>query len=133
MAERLVMPGFLSDPARWIGLFDIFALSSDSEQFPISLIEAMAAGLPAVSTDVGDVANMVAEESKPFVVPVDDEDAFISALDRLVSDAALRRTIGRANAARALAEYDEASMIAAYARLYGAAIGRPQAFMAGSP
>jgi glycosyltransferase involved in cell wall biosynthesis len=133
VAERLVMPGFLSDPARWIGLFDVFALASDSEQFPISLIEAMAAGLPAVSTDVGDVSNMVAEENKPFVVPVGDEDAFISALDRLVSDAALRRTIGRANAARALAEYDEAAMIAAYARLYGAAIGRPQAFMASLP
>ena len=53
------MPGFLADPARWIGHFDIFALSSDSEQFPISLIEAMAAGLPAVATAVGDVSAIV--------------------------------------------------------------------------
>ena len=56
VADRLLMPGFLADPARWIGRFDIFALSSDSEQFPISLVEAMAAGLPAVATAVGDVA-----------------------------------------------------------------------------
>ena len=56
VAARLLMPGFLADPARWIGHFDIFALSSDSEQFPISLVEAMAAGLPAVATAVGDVA-----------------------------------------------------------------------------
>jgi glycosyltransferase involved in cell wall biosynthesis len=48
MEQRLILPGFLPDPARCIGSFDIFALSSDSEQAPISLIEAMAAGRPAV-------------------------------------------------------------------------------------
>jgi hypothetical protein len=43
IADRLMMPGFLKDPSRFVGLFDIFALSSDSEQYPISLVEAMAA------------------------------------------------------------------------------------------
>ena len=50
MADRLILPGFLPNPARYVGLIDIFALSSESEQAPISLIEAMAAGLPVVST-----------------------------------------------------------------------------------
>jgi len=89
--------------------------------------------LPAVSTDVGDVANMVAEENRAFVVPPGDDDAFASALDRFASDAALRRAVGGANAAKALAEYDEAAMIAAYARLYGAAIGRADAFRPNLP
>jgi glycosyltransferase involved in cell wall biosynthesis len=68
VAARVIMPGFISDPARVIGHFDIFALSSDSEQFPISLVEAMAAGLPAVATAVGDVRAIVARDNAPLIV-----------------------------------------------------------------
>jgi glycosyltransferase involved in cell wall biosynthesis len=128
VGDRLVMPGFLADPARWIGRFDIFALSSDSEQFPISLVEAMAAGLPAVATAVGDVAQMVADDNKPLIVDAVDEAAFAAALDSLAERPDLRRAIGRANRERARADYDETAMIALYARLYGEAVGRPGAF-----
>ncbi|HYG47039.1 MAG TPA: glycosyltransferase [Allosphingosinicella sp.] len=129
VVDRLVMPGFLADPARWIGRFDIFALSSDSEQFPISLVEAMAAGLPAVATAVGDVAQMVADDNRPLIVEAEDESAFAAALDSLADRPDLRRAIGRANREKAAAEFDEAGMIARYARLYGEAIGRPGAFI----
>jgi glycosyltransferase involved in cell wall biosynthesis len=122
------MPGFLAEPARWIGHFDIFALSSDSEQFPISLVEAMAAGLPAVATAVGDVAAIVSDDNRPLIVEPGDEAAFAAALDSLADQPNLRRAIGAANRKKAAAEYEESRMIAAYARLYGEAIGRPEAF-----
>jgi glycosyltransferase involved in cell wall biosynthesis len=128
IADRLVMPGFLADPARWIGRFDIFALSSESEQFPISLVEAMAAGLPAVATAVGDVVHMVADDNRPLIVDAGDEAAFAAALDSLAERPDLRRAIGRANREKAAAEYDEAGMVHRYAGLYGEAIGRPGAF-----
>lgn len=128
VAARLLMPGFLAGPERWIGHFDIFALSSDSEQFPISLVEAMAAALPVVATAVGDVPAMVAPDNCPLIVDRDDEPAFAAALDSLADQPKLRRAIGAANRARAQAEYDERAMIAAYARLYGEAIGRVEAF-----
>ncbi len=130
VADRVLMPGFLADPARWIGHFDIFALSSDSEQFPISLVEAMAAGLPAVTTQVGDVLHILADDNLPLIVDPLDEPAFADALDSLAQRDDLRRAIGAANRALAASRYDEAAMISAYARLYGEAIGRTGAFAA---
>jgi L-malate glycosyltransferase len=124
ISDRLVMGGFLKNPASYVGLFDIFALSSDSEQYPISLVEAMAAGLPAACTDVGDVRNIVTAENRPFIVPKDDEAAFGAAMSKLASDAALRQSIGSANQKRAVAEYGETQMFNRYRKLYGDAMNR---------
>ncbi|MGK2910566.1 MAG: glycosyltransferase [Sphingobium sp.] len=121
--DDIHLAGFQPDPWRFIGLFHIFALSSDSEQFPISLVEAMAAGLPIASTKVGDVAAMVTPENLPFVVS--DEAALSAALDRLANDPDLRRSLGTANRARAQARYGQDAMFDGYSALYGNALARP--------
>ena len=100
-------------PERWLKSFDLFALSSDTEQMPLSLLEAMAAGLPAVSTDVGDVRTMLPPESAPFIVPRDDA-ALAAAMGSLLSDPANARALGARNAARASRDYDQATMFAAW-------------------
>jgi glycosyltransferase involved in cell wall biosynthesis len=125
-ADRVHLPGHVADPATAIGLFDLFALSSDSEQAPLSVIEAMAAGLAVASPAVGDVAQMVSPENAALITPVGDDAALGAALARLGADAALRTHIGAANRARAVAEYDEAAMSARYAALYGGALGRDE-------
>ena len=124
VVHRLHLPGHVPDPAAAIGLFDMFALSSDSEQAPLSVIEAMAAGLAVASTDVGDVAAMVIDANRPFIVAPGDEAALGHALADLAGDEARRRAVGEANRLRARAEFDEAGMTARYAEVYARALGR---------
>lgn len=124
VGHRVHLPGHVPHPARVMGLFDLFALSSDSEQFPISVVEAMAASLAIAAPRVGDVAAMVASENRPLLSAPGDEGALAEALARLAADDALRASIGAANRARAEDEYDEARMVAAYRRVYAGALGR---------
>ena len=125
--HRVHLPGFVSDPARAAVLFDLFALSSHSEQAPISVIEAMAAGLAIAAPHVGDIAAMVASANGPYLTAPDDEQELAEALGRLAADPALRRRIGEANRARARAEYDEKTMIERYRALYWGLMGRRKA------
>lgn len=124
VGHRVHIPGFVAEPAKVIGLFDLFALSSDSEQFPISVVEAMAAGLAVVSTDVGDVKDMVSSANQPYVIAPEKEGDLADALEALALDPALRSKVGNANRVRARAEFDEATMVASYRRVYAQAMKR---------
>lgn len=124
IGHRLHMPGFVPDPAKYVGLFDIFALSSDSEQFPISVIEAMAAGVPVVAPAVGDIADMVSLPNVPFICAAGDEINLVASLYELSLNAEGRAAMGAANREKARAEFDEKRMIDAYRRLYSSAMGR---------
>lgn len=125
LAERVHLPGFAADPARVLGLFDLFALSSDSEQFPISVVEAMAAGLAVVSPRVGDVAAMLPEENQAWLTVPGDDAELGRALAAAAADPVARERIGAANRALALAAYSEAQMLAAYRDTYARVLRRP--------
>ncbi|MEZ0494710.1 glycosyltransferase [Sphingomonas sp. IW22] len=125
MADRVHLPGQLPAPHRYIGLFDIFMLTSQSEQQPVVVMEAMAAGLPIVAPHVGEVPSMVAPENLPYLAPERHELALRDALAALIADPESRARIGAANRARAAAMFDDRAMIDAYARLYEGAMGLP--------
>lgn len=123
IAPRIHLPGNV-DPARVVGLFDIFALSSASEQFPLSVVEAMAAGLPVAAPDVGDIRHILAPDNAALLTPPGELQDLAETLVTLAADPARRAALGTANAARARALFDIAAMRAAYEAVYAGAMGR---------
>lgn len=113
---RVRFAGQTNQPEKFLPQMDIFALSSDTEQMPLSVLEAMAAGLPVVATAVGDVAQMVAAENRDYVVPAA---GYTAALARMSEDKEARQALGRANAKKARETFDENVMATRYAELIG--------------
>jgi len=118
LRERVHFTGRIDDVVPYYRALDVFALSSHTEQMPLSLLEAMACAKPVVSTDVGDVKWMVSAANAGAVVPVDDLEAYIRALGALLEGPALRRELGSANRTRAEQTFGMQRMIEAYRDLF---------------
>jgi glycosyltransferase involved in cell wall biosynthesis len=117
VAHRIAFPGGTTEPERVLGLFDLFAISSETEQMPISVLEAMAASRAVAGVAVGDIAEMVAPANRPFIVPRDDLDGFAAAMRILLEQPALRHELGQANRLRASADFDQEAMFRAHERV----------------
>lgn len=116
--DRITLPGPTKTPEEAYSRFDIFALSSDTEQAPLSLMEAMAAGLPVIATNVGDIAHMVSTENRAFITPLGDEEAYVHGFAQLLQNPTIRAQLGAANRQKAKAEFSIARMIEAHRSLY---------------
>jgi glycosyltransferase involved in cell wall biosynthesis len=113
LSDRVEFTGHHEDVTPFLARFDLLALSSDTEQMPMVVLEAMAAGLPIVATDVGDIRTMVAPENAPFIRGRHFTD-LAAGLRRLGRDAEARARLGIANRAAAEARFDQARMLAAW-------------------
>ncbi len=110
LGDTVLLPGFLADVRPALAAADLFVLSSDNEGMPWVLMEAAAAGLPAVATDVSGVRTCVDDGVTGAVVPPRDDAAFAAAVAGLLASGRLDQ-MGRA--ARRLAEirFDERRML----------------------
>ncbi len=126
IAERVVFTGRVA-PEAVLGSFDVFALSSDTEQMPNALLEAMAASRAVAAVDVGDVRHILSDENRAFVVPRDDPAAFVAALESLLREPARRAALGRQNRRRVVDLFSQERMFAAYSALFGLDVVAPAA------
>lgn len=117
VADRVRFAGYVAEPSGEYADFDLFALSSDTEQMPFSVLEAMAAGLPVATTDVGEVRTMLADANAPFVVARNDK-ALAGALTALLSQPAEAQQVGSANRVKAAHAFNETVMFQNFAALF---------------
>lgn len=118
LEDRVTFAGTVREPASIYQSMDIFALCSTTEQMPLSILEAMATGLPIISTDVGDISAMIAPENRRFIVRANDERALGKALEQLAADPEERHRLGEANRSHAEASFPLEGCLARHAELY---------------
>lgn len=121
--DRVEFLGQRRDVAAQLGDADIFGLVSDSEGMSLSLIEALASGLPIVATDVGNNAEFVVNGRNGFLIQAGDVAALASALRLLIEDPAARREFGARSGALAGESLEIGSMLEAYLSMYEERLG----------
>jgi glycosyltransferase involved in cell wall biosynthesis len=127
LGSRVLFPGFRDDVAELLALFDVYALPSHHEALGTGALEAMAAGLALVVSDVEGLAEAVAPGTG-LRVPPGEPSGLADAIESLLGDPERRRALGLAARARAVAQYDEKTLAARMLRLYEEVLsqgGRP--------
>jgi glycosyltransferase involved in cell wall biosynthesis len=106
--DRIIFTGFRDDIPELLGLMDIFTLPTYfGEGLPRSILEAMAMGLPVVTTDIRGCREAVKPDVNGCIVPPHDHEQLANALATLLADPVLRQRLGQASRDRVEAEYDE--------------------------
>jgi len=117
VSERFKFAGWREDIGNFLNGADIFVLSSLNEGMGKAIVEAMAAGLPVVGTDVGGISEIVVEGETGFIVPPGNAEAIADRIERLYLDKNLRSSIGERGRERAV-QYDTHSMVRKVETLY---------------
>ena len=122
--DRTLFLGYRRDVPRLLAAMDIFVLTSIREGLPISLIEAMAARRPVVASNVGSVTDLVRDGCSGLVVTAGDTNAFIGAVESLVSSPELRQRMGNAGRETVEASYSLSAIVREYEELYRTAVSK---------
>ena len=117
MRAHVRLVGHRNDAREWLNAYDVFVNSSVSEGVSLTILEAMAAGLPVVATEVGGTPEVVTAETG-VLVPPRNPAALAGALEALCRDVPMRQALGRAGRARVEARFTLARMIDEYRNVY---------------
>jgi glycosyltransferase involved in cell wall biosynthesis len=112
LADSVFFAGDQVDVAPWIQAMDVFCLPSyANEGVPQALMQAMACGLPVVTTPVGSIAEIVADGVTGVLVPPEDSARLAASIESLLDDDELRRALGERAAKVAAERFGDVRMV----------------------
>jgi glycosyltransferase involved in cell wall biosynthesis len=118
LTDRVLLLRHVEDVAEVLAGSDIFLSTSDYEGFGIAVLEAMAAGLPVVTTAAGGVDDLVVPRETGFISPLRDLESIAKSVLKLVDSPAQRGEMAHRSAERAKDSFDAFTMVREYERLY---------------
>jgi glycosyltransferase involved in cell wall biosynthesis len=118
LTDRVRFWGQRTDTAKFFSAADVFVMSSKNEGLPMSLLQAMSVGLPAILTDVDGMGEVLRLTGSGLLVPVGDEAAMADAMVRMATDAALREELSKLALEAYAREFTLEHMNAQYMDLY---------------
>lgn len=118
LQDVIELPGMVTDVEPWFRKFDLYAISSNEEGQPVSLLEAMSYGLPVVSTDVGAISVTMEHGLEGSIVPSGDVHEFTGALQRYLNDRDFAASCGRNARARVIRDFSIEAIAGQYAACY---------------
>lgn len=125
MQEQILLLGHRTDIPELLSATDVFVLPSSREGNPLSVMEAMAAGNPVISTIIGGVPELVEDGVSGLLVPPTDTNLLIRAMNELLKNELKRKKMGAHAARRAAKRFDVKVMVRAYEELYERALKSP--------
>jgi glycosyltransferase involved in cell wall biosynthesis len=114
----IIFTSWITDISTALPGLDLVCLTSLNEGTPVSLIEAQAAGIPVLSTDVGGVRDVIAEGESGFIVPSGDSQALAERISALSDDAEARKRLGEKGISHANAHFGRKRLAVETAALY---------------
>ena len=118
MEDNVIFLGLRKDVPELLSTFDLFVLSSIREGIPLTILEAMAAGLPVVGTNVGGIGEVVMDGETGFVVPSRDPIALADAIVKILSDKCMAKEMGLKGKKRGIESFSIEQTIRKYEGLY---------------
>jgi glycosyltransferase involved in cell wall biosynthesis len=121
--DKVHFLGHRSDVSRLMPHFDLLWLASEYEGLPNVVMEAMAAAVPVVATDISGNRDLVVPNETGYLVPVGDRAAFARQANKLLDDLELSRRLGEAGRQRILTDFTIEKMVERHAQLYREVLG----------
>jgi len=118
LEDRLIVKENVINIEEYLQAADLGLVTSETESFCLSILEAMCFACPSVATKVGGIPEVITDHETGLLVPFGDADILARSVEKLIQDAALRATLGRAAQARAREMFSARIIVSRYEALY---------------